>query len=491
MDYLAKMKRLFFIPLFLLTLAAGAFSQGIPPISVTEVDGSPKINNVRRIVVSNGTLTKDGNIAIITTGGGGGGTPGGGNTQLQFNNAGAFGGISGATSNGTSVTFGSANLIATFPIIGTGIFDPNSNEQITFSVASSAVNNLDFSNAATGVAPTISTVGDDGDIVMLLSPKGNARLESTAPLRLSGTVSDSFITPQASSIPTKINIPLYDPGAFGQVVAMGLPTSAGANRRVMSLLDGRAGNHQPTLAVFSPDETQVAGISWNGSNSEVTFANSGVITRFNNGSIASIVAIIPPGNTPEAYLSVTSGNAAAPALQADSAATPSADIARFTIDRGLTPGTYAGVSSGGYVFDVGIKRASAQFDKTNTTLADVTGLSVNVVAGKSYKFSALLFVNANVTGGSKYAVGGTATATAIIYEITLIDDAANAFSITSRQTALAGSAGQAGTTAGLAKIEGVITVNAGGTLTVQFAQNAASGTSSVLVGSTFTVNEIP
>ena len=34
---------------------------------------------------------------------GGGGTPGGSNTQLQYNNSGAFGGVSGVTSNGTAV----------------------------------------------------------------------------------------------------------------------------------------------------------------------------------------------------------------------------------------------------------------------------------------------------------------------------------------------------------------------------------------------------
>ena len=41
-----------------------------------------------------------------------GGTPGGSNTQLQYNNAGAFGGITGATTNGTALT-----LVA--PILGT------------------------------------------------------------------------------------------------------------------------------------------------------------------------------------------------------------------------------------------------------------------------------------------------------------------------------------------------------------------------------------
>lgn len=48
-----------------------------------------------------------------------GGTPGGSDTQLQYNNAGAFDGISGATSDGTNVTFGSGNLRATSPAFTT------------------------------------------------------------------------------------------------------------------------------------------------------------------------------------------------------------------------------------------------------------------------------------------------------------------------------------------------------------------------------------
>jgi len=49
---------------------------------------------------------------MIAAAGGGGGTPGGSTTQLQYNNAGAFGGISGATTNGTAVTYTANNLIA-------------------------------------------------------------------------------------------------------------------------------------------------------------------------------------------------------------------------------------------------------------------------------------------------------------------------------------------------------------------------------------------
>lgn len=133
---------------------------------------------------------------------------------------------------------------------------------------------------------------------------------------------------------------------------------------------------------------------------------------------------------------------------------------------------------------------SSQFDKSsNTTLANITGLTTgsNMLAGKTYRFEAVLFIDADVTGGSKYAIGGTATATDIKYYVNMICDASNLNVITSRQTALGGSVGQAGCTAGLTRITGSITVNAAGTLTVQFAQNASSGTSSVLTMSTFRV----
>jgi hypothetical protein len=139
-------------------------------------------------------------------------------------------------------------------------------------------------------------------------------------------------------------------------------------------------------------------------------------------------------------------------------------------------------------------RASAQFDKAaNTTLADVTGLTVNLVAGRAYKVVAEIPFDAALAGGSKFALAGTATATAIIYQVTEACDAGTGIgtlTITSRQTALAGSASNTGCTQGETTIAGTIIVNAAGTLTVQFAQNVASGTSSVIAGATLVVTPI-
>lgn len=140
----------------------------------------------------------------------------------------------------------------------------------------------------------------------------------------------------------------------------------------------------------------------------------------------------------------------------------------------------------------GQSRAAAQFDVTsNVTLANVPGLTVNVTATKTYSFNATIYTTSNIAGGVQAAIGGTATATAIIYEGETT--AAAAVGAQTRATALGTTVGGI-TTVTVARIDivGTITVNAGGTLTVQFAQNASSGSaSSVLVGSTFNVMEFP
>lgn len=133
---------------------------------------------------------------------------------------------------------------------------------------------------------------------------------------------------------------------------------------------------------------------------------------------------------------------------------------------------------------------SADFNTTSATLADIPGLTYKLVAGATYKFKAVLNATPDVTGGQKYAMAGTATATNVVYQITTIDNVADAVAIASRQTALASSAGQAGSTSSFTVIEGTIIVNAAGTLTVQFAQNTASGTSTILKGSSLSLQRI-
>ena len=58
------------------------------------------------------------------------------------------------------------------------IADENSNEQIIFQTTSSAVNQFDVTNAATGNAPSISATGDDTNISLNLVAKGTGSVQS-------------------------------------------------------------------------------------------------------------------------------------------------------------------------------------------------------------------------------------------------------------------------------------------------------------------------
>lgn len=135
-------------------------------------------------------------------------------------------------------------------------------------------------------------------------------------------------------------------------------------------------------------------------------------------------------------------------------------------------------------------RVSTQFDATtNTTLANITGLTATLVAGKNYIFEAYLAVTADVVGGYKVDMtGGTATATTVFFDVTV--EATGVSPTLGRQTALnTAVSGTLGTTV-VIYINGLITVNGAGTLIPRFSQSASNGTSSVLVGSTFITQQI-
>ncbi len=130
-----------------------------------------------------------------------------------------------------------------------------------------------------------------------------------------------------------------------------------------------------------------------------------------------------------------------------------------------------------------------QFTKSaDTTLQNINNLSASVAAGKKYQFEASLFTNSDIAGGVKFAVSGTCTSTATIYDALVTDSAS--FSKT-RSLTLGGLVGNiTAVTASFCQINGFITVLSSGSLALQFAQNANTGSSSILTGSNFIVREV-
>lgn len=130
------------------------------------------------------------------------------------------------------------------------------------------------------------------------------------------------------------------------------------------------------------------------------------------------------------------------------------------------------------------KATTTQFDVTSSTaLANVPGLSIPVTAAGTYAFHIHLATTADAAGGVKVGLGGTSTWTSI--NTTGYGYTASAVAVTTGTTATPGTAVVTDTAAVIGVVlEGVIVVNAAGTVTVQFAQNASSGTpSSVFVNS--------
>ena len=276
-------------------------------------------------------------------------------------------------------------------------------------------------------------------------------------------------------------------------------TTTGALRSAQ-LVDARTSTSEALL-----DATRGKLVTFtNGSATAVSIAQAGAAGNFPAGWFVDVknlgagtVTITPATSTigGAATLVLTTGQSARIVSNATNYLVPRVGIsdAQRTV-LGNTSGTNTGDqdTSGFARSDTAV--VTEQFDKTSsTTLADVTMDRVmNVGAGLTYTFEAVLHVSANVGGGTRFSIAGTATATNFIDSVTLLDDATNAYTITVRDTALgANDATQLGTTAGLCVIKGTILVNASGTLTVQFAQNTSNGSaSSVLVGSSFTVEKV-
>jgi len=67
------------------------------------------------------------------------------------------------------------------------ILDESSNEQITFTTTSAAVNNFSITNAATGNTPSLAAVGGDSNVGLNLVPKGTGVLQgSGSALKIAG-----------------------------------------------------------------------------------------------------------------------------------------------------------------------------------------------------------------------------------------------------------------------------------------------------------------
>lgn len=118
------------------------------------------------------------------------------------------------------------------------------------------------------------TVGGNGTITMPSYTSLQVQGAATFSQGLSITGGTNYTTPGGATLSTRINVPNYVLNDYGTIIAMGITSASPSTARAIMVADQRSVAHQPTIAVLSPNENQVFGFSWEGSNSTAYLKNS-------------------------------------------------------------------------------------------------------------------------------------------------------------------------------------------------------------------------
>lgn len=156
--------------LFLADAGEDKIGIGGKPVAKLDIYGNLKIREITNTSAVDSILVQDAGIVKYVDGSsfGGGGTPGGPSGELQWNNAGSFGGIAGATTNGTVVTLTSPVINVTSDATG-DIYYRNAGGLFTRLALGTAAQVLtvnagatapEWAAAASGFANPMTTAGD-------------------------------------------------------------------------------------------------------------------------------------------------------------------------------------------------------------------------------------------------------------------------------------------------------------------------------------------
>lgn len=239
-----------------------------------------------------------------------------------------------------------------------------------------------------------------------------------------------------------------------------------------------------------------------------TFFNAGATTHIGFGFNANTGFFNPSGNTMQAQIG-GAGNFAIMSLGTTvdrtlvfglgsngGITTPATAFSRGgvggAIDGIMALGTGSAGSTAAWLQQAGMQRATADVTNATATLATITGTSRAVIAGETYGFDAYIPLTSDVADGVQVTIGGTATATSIWYQGLLFNG--TTLAADTRSAALGGVVcALTATTSSYCEIHGTITVNAGGTLLVQFAQNTStnSNVTTALRGTKFKIEDTP
>jgi len=217
-------------------------------------------------------------------------SPGGSDTQLQYNSSGSFAGISGATSNGTNVTFGTGNLlvqdvkasgsggVAIKNNSGTTVADFGAGSSTNISLVG-AVNmgtgSADYAqySGGTGVVTNTAT-GSSTNIDITVVPKGTGKFKVTGDANISGLTASQILATNASKDLVSLSTATYPD-----------LTELSYVKGVTSSIQTQLGNKQP----LDTQLTSLAALSYTG--------NGGKFIRLNAGETDFELATVSGGQT--------------------------------------------------------------------------------------------------------------------------------------------------------------------------------------------------
>jgi hypothetical protein len=340
---------------------------------------------------------------------------------------------------------------------------------------------------ATGGGGTVISVGLSmpGIFTVTGSPVTvTGTLTATAAGTSGGIPYFSSATALASSGALTANLPVIGGGA-GAAPTVG--TRSGNTTQFVTTTGAQTSGH--CVSIDAAGNHIDSGVTGCGGSGGTPGGATGTVQFNNGGSFGGLANVTgnTSGNLTNARLSSTG------VLSWDNGS-GTADLGVQRVATNVAAFSDGGTNANGWMQWAGQSRATSDTGVTNsTTFVPAGGLSVNVQAGRTYQFAATIFWNGTAaSGGGKFAIGGTATATSIIYDGIFFS--ANATVNYSQVTVLGGTVASNQYRDATVRIiiGGTITVNTAGTLNVQFAQNAATvATSTVKAGSTFVVWDTP